>query len=371
VSLILLIGAGLFLATIRNLKAIDLGFRPQNVITFDLSFPRGTSAERVRQSYQHIQKRLESHPGVVAASYAWPGVYDDSGGMSSSAEAEGRPTLPGEDNLVGLIAVGPNFFETIGTGLIQGRYLNLHDLTGPSVVVINERLARHYFGDMSPIGRRIKLLGHKPALREIVGVVRDAKHRGARERPWRTVYLPGAKEGGFLVRALADTRLVSSYVREVVSAADRTAQIERIRQLPAVVEGTFSRERLIAFLSTAFGALATLLACIGLYGVTAYHLSQRTSELGIRMALGAQAGHIKWLAFRETLLLVLSGSAIGIGGAVAATRYVSSMLYGVQPAEGSVFAGSILLLSTVALAAGFLPAWRASRIDPLTALRHE
>jgi predicted permease len=369
-SLLLLIGAGLFLQTIRNLRSIDLGFRPQNVMTFDLSFPRGTSAERIRQAYQQIQERLESHPGFFSASYAWPGIYD-SGGWSSRAEAEGRPAAPGEDNEVGLIAVGADFFETIGLSLLQGRYLNRHDLNGSPVAVVNERLARHYFGDTSPIGRHIKLPGNKPELREIVGVVRDAKHYGAREHPWRMVYLPGAKEGSFLVRSLADSPLVSAYVREVVSAADRTAQIERIRQLPAVVEGTFSRERLIAFLSTAFGALATLLACIGLYGVTAYHLSQRTSELGIRMALGAQAGHIKWLAFRETLLLVLSGSAIGIGGAVAATRYVSSMLYGVQPAEGSVFAGSILLLSTVALAAGFLPAWRASRIDPLTALRHE
>jgi predicted permease len=369
-SLILLIGAGLFLGTMRNLRSIDLGFRPENVMTFELSFPRGTSAERIRETYQQIQERLESHSGVVSASYAWPGIYA-SGGWSSPAEAEGGPAVPGEDNEVGLIAVGANFFETIGMGLLQGRCLNTHDLTGPPVAVVNERLARHFFGNTSPIGRHIKLPGNKPELREIVGVVRDAKHYGAREHPWRMVYLPGGKEGSFLVNVRAETRLVSSYIREAVSAADRTAQVERIRQLPAVVEDTFSRERLIAALSTAFGALATLLASIGLYGVMAYQLSRRTSELGIRMALGARPVHIKWLALRETVLLVLAGSAIGVGGAVAAMRYVSSMLYGVNPAEGSVVAGSTLLLSAVALAAGFLPARRASRIDPMTALRHE
>ncbi|HEU0139246.1 MAG TPA: FtsX-like permease family protein, partial [Bryobacteraceae bacterium] len=218
---------------------------------------------------------------------------------------------------------------------------------------------------------RIRLRGLKPELREIVGVVRDAKHYGAREHTWDMTYLPGAKEGSFLVRVHEHTSLLSSDIREAVSAAGSTAQVEHIRQLPAIVEGTFSRERLIATLSTAFGALATLLACIGLYGVMAYHLSRRTGELGIRMALGAQPSHIKWLAFRETLVLVVVGSAIGIVGAVAATHYVSSMLYGVKPAEGSVVAGCTLLLSAVALAAGFVPARRASRIDPVTALRHE
>jgi predicted permease len=369
-SLLLLIGAGLFIGTIRNLRSIDLGFRPQNVMTFDVLFPRGTSAERIRETYLQIQKRLESHPGVVSASYAWPGIYG-SGGWSSPAEAEGRPAAPGEDNEVGLIAVGADFFETIGMGLLQGRYLNTHDVTGLPVAVVNDRLARHYFGDTSPIGRRIKLPGNTPELREIVGVVRDAKHYGARERTWRMVYLPGAKEGNFLVRVNTDTRSVGSFIREAVSAADSRAQVEHIRQLPALVEGTFGRERLIAALSTAFGALATLLACIGLYGVMAYHLSRRTSELGIRMALGAQPGHIKWLALRETVLLVLAGSAIGVGGAIAATRYVSNMLYGVKPAEVSVIVVSMLVLSTVAMVAGYVPARRASRIDPMTALRNE
>ena len=181
-SLLLLIGASLFLGTMRNLRSIDLGFRPQNVMAIDLSFPRGTSADRIRLTYQQIQARLESHPGVVSASYAWPGIYA-SGGWFSPAEVEGRPAAPGEDDEVWLLAVGGGFFETMGMGLREGRYLNSHDLSGPPVAVVNDRLTRHYFGDTSPIGRRIRLPGFKPELREIVGVVRDAKHYGARESP--------------------------------------------------------------------------------------------------------------------------------------------------------------------------------------------
>jgi predicted permease len=369
-SLLLLIGASLFLGTMRNLRSIDMGFRPQNVIAIDVSFPRGTSADRIRQTYQQIQARLESHPGVVYASYAFPGIYA-SGGWFSPVEVEGRPAAPGSDNEVWLLAVGGGFFETTGMGLLQGRYLTTHDLSGPPVAVVNDRLTRQYFGDASPIGRRIRLPGFKPDLREIVGVVRDAYHYGARENPKPMVYLPDAKEGVFLVRVDANTRLASSGIRQAVSAADSTAQVEYIRQLSTIVEGTFNRERFIAALSTAFGMLATLLACIGLYGVMACHLSRRTSELGIRMALGALPRHIKWLAFRETIVLVLVGSGIGIAGAVVGTRYVSGMLYGMEPVEVSVVAGSTLLLSVVALAAGFLPARRAAHVDPMVALRHE
>jgi predicted permease len=369
-SLLLLIGAGLFLGTMRNLRSIDLGFRPENVIVTQLSFPRGTSPERIGQAYEQIQLRLASHPGVASASYSWPGIYQG-GGWSSPAEAEGRPAASGADNEVGLIAVGAGFFETMSMSLLQGRFLDARDQTGPAVAVVNERLARHFFADTSPIGQRLRLPGYKPELREIVGVVRDARHYGARAQPWRMVYLPGAKEGNFLVRTRADAGAVSSYVRDAVSAVEPTAHVERILDLATVVDDSFGSERLIAALSSSFGALATLLACIGLYGVMAYHLSRRTSEIGIRMALGALPGHITWLAFRETLTPVLTGSVIGIIGALAATRYVTSMLYGVEPVEPSVVAASTLLLIVVALAAGFLPARRASRVDPIVALKYE
>ena len=275
------------------------------------------------------------------------------------------------DNEAGLIAVGATFFETMGMSLLQGRFLDARDQPGQPVAVVNERLARHFFAGTSPIGQRIRLPGLEPELREIVGVVRDARHYGARAQPWRMVYLPGAKEGNILVRTRADASAVGSSIREAVSAVDRTAHVERILDLPTVVDDSFGSERLIAALSSSFGALATLLACIGLYGVMAYHLSRRTSEIGIRMALGAQPGHITWMAFRETLTPVFAGSVIGIIAAFAATRYVTAMLYGVEPVDASVVAASTFLLIVVALAAGFLPARRASRVDPVVALKYE
>jgi ABC-type antimicrobial peptide transport system permease subunit len=212
-------------------------------------------------------------------------------------------------------------------------------------------------------------------LREIVGVVRDAKHYGVREKTWRMVYVPAQQMGSFLVRANLDARLLSGIIREEVPAADKLAQIEQIRPLETVVDEMVFQERLTARLSTGFGALALLLAAIGLYGVMAYTVSRRTNELGIRMTLGAQRGDVQWLVLWESIRLILVGIAIGLTAAIAVARALSSvisgMLYGVKPTDVPIFAGSALLLAVVAVLAGCLPAWRASRIDPMVALRHE
>jgi predicted permease len=373
--LLLLVGAGLFLGTLRNLKRSDLGFRPEHVLTFDLSFPAGAAKDRIAQFYTQIKDRLESHPGVIAASYFWPSIYDQ-GGWQVGVHAEGHPAAPGEDIDVGAISAGPGFFEAIGLQLLQGRYLNAQDIADkPPVAVINESLARSYFGNDSPIGRRLRFPGQPPVFREIVGVVGDAKHYGIREKTWRMVYVPRSTGGSFLVRSSLDVRLLSGLIREEVPAVDKLAQIEQIRPLETIVDNMVFQERLAATLSTGFGALALLLAAIGLYGVMAYTVSRRTNELGIRMALGAQRGDVQWLVLRESIRLILVGIAIGLTAAIAVARALSSvisgMLYGVKPTDVPVFAGSALLLVVVAVLAGFLPAWRASRIDPMIALRHE
>ena len=367
----MLIGAGLFLETIRNLRAIDLGFSPRNLVTFEVSFPRGTPAERIRQTYEQIQERLESRPGVIAVSYSWLGLYEG-GGWSSSMETEERRAAPGEDNEVALMAVGPGFFETIGLALREGRDLSARDQGGPPVAVVNETLARRYFGQTSPIGRRIRLPGQQPELREIVGVARDAKHLGARRQQWPMVYMPQVMEGSLpVVRSTVDLGLLGPSIRETVRAVNSTAQVERIQQVDDLVDRSFSGERLIATLSTSFAVLAAVLAAIGLYGVMAYTLARRTSEIGIRMALGAQRSHILWLVFQETLRVLIVGGAVGVAGAFASTHFVSSLLYGVKATDGFVFLGATLLLSAVALIAAFVPARRASRIDPMMALRYE
>ena len=369
-SLPLLVGAGLFLETLHNLKTADLGFRPENVVMFSLSFPKATAEERQRQDCAEIKKRLESHAGVIVASYARGGVYGD-GGWSGGVEVLGRPT-PGEDNDVGLIAGGPGFFESIGLGLLQGRYLSSQDLAeNPPVAVVNESFARHYFGGDSAIGQRIKLR----TVREIVGVVRDARHYGVRARIWRMVYLPALEGDSFFVRTNLNGKLLSGLIRADVAATDKIPEVEDIRPLESAIDDMVSQEHLTAILSSIFAALACLLAAIGLYGVVAYGVSRRTNEFGIRMALGASRSDIWELVLWQTFPFVLGGVAAGVAVALGLTRALSAviagMLYGVKQTDIAILAAATLLLVAVALLAAFLPARRASRIDPMVALRYE
>src|SRR5438552_8320791 len=331
-SLPLLVGAGLFVDTLHNLKSSDLGFHAENVVTFDLSYPKGTADDRLHQAYAEIKQRLESHPGVIVASYG-SSVYGD-GGWSGGVDVIGNPSS-GKDNDVGLISAGPGFFEAIGLGLLQGRYLRSQDQAEkPPVAVVNESFARHYFGSNSAIGQRIKLAFEPQVIREIVGVVRDAKHYGVRERVWRMVYLPTGKGDSFFVRSTLNTQLLSGAIRADVAASDKVLQVEELQPLETVVNVMISQERLTALLSSAFGLLACLIAAIGLYGVVAYGVSRRTNEFGIRMALGAQRGDIRTLVLRQTLAVVLCGVGIGIGGSLAVVRLLSSaingMLYGIK-----------------------------------------
>jgi len=372
-SLPLLVGAGLFVDTLHNLKSSDLGFNAENVVTFDVSYPKGTSNDRLRRACAEIKQRLESHPGVTVASYG-SSVYGD-GGWSGSVDVIGNPS-PGIDNDVGFISAGPGFFKAIGLGLLQGRYLDSQDQAEkPPVALVNESVARHYFGSSSAIGQHIKLTGEPQIIREIVGVVRDAKHYGVRERVWRMVYLPAWKGDTFFVRSNLNTQLLSGTIRADVEASDKVLQIEEIRPLEAVVNDMISRERLTALLSSAFGVLACLIAAIGLYGVVAYGVSRRTNEFGIRLALGAQRGDIRRLVLRQTLAVIVCGVAIGIGGALVVVRLLSStingMLYGIKPTDIWLFMGATMSLVAIALLAAFLPARRAARVDPMVALRYE
>jgi predicted permease len=376
-ALPLLVGAGLFLETLHNLKSADLGFRPENVVTFDVSFPKGTSADRLGQAYAEIKERLESHPGVLVASYSSPGVYGN-GGWSGRITVPGHST-PGEDNDVGMISVGPGFFESVGLGLLQGRYLNSHDQAErPPAAVVNESLARYYFGTDSAIGQRIELAGVPQIPREIVGVVRDARHYGIRERVWRMVYIPAGKSwkgGSFFVRANVNAQLLSDIIRADVAVSDKILHVEEIRPFETVINDMISEEHLTALLSSVFAALACLLAAIGLYGVFAYSVSRRTNEFGIRMALGAQRRDIRRLVLRQTLGVILAGVVIGMAVALGLARTlaaaIAGMLYGIQPTDIGLFVGATVSLIAIALVAASLPARRATRVDPMVALRYE
>jgi putative ABC transport system permease protein len=372
-SLPLLVAAGLFVETLHNLKSSELGFHVEHVMTFDLSYPKVTSQDRLHQACAEIKQRLESHPGVVVASYG-SSVYGD-GGWSGSVDVIGNPS-PGKDNDVGLISAGPGFFEAIGLGLLRGRYLSFQDQAEtPPVALVNESFARHYFGSNTPIGQRIKLGFEPQTIREIVGVVRDAKHYGVRERAWRMVYLPYRQGDSFFVRANLNAQFLAGIIRAEVAASDKTLQVQEVRPFESVINDMISQERLTALLSSVFGALACLIAAIGLYGVVAYSVSRRTNEFGTRMALGAQRGDIRTLVLRQTLAVILYGVAIGIGGALVLVRLLSStingMLYGIKPTDISLFVGATISLVAIALLAAFLPARRAMKVDPMVALRYD
>jgi predicted permease len=373
-SLPLLVAAGLFLETLRNLETSDLGFRPENVVTFDISFPKDAADARVRQAYAQIQRRLESHAGVIVAGYASGGIYGE-GGWMGGVEVEGHVNAPGEDDVVGLIAVSPGLFEAAGMGLLQGRYINAQDGSkSPSVAVVNQSFARYYFANASPIGRHVTLFEEKLA-REIVGVVRDARHYGIRERAWPMVYLPDSKPGAFYVRTSLSALALSSIIRGEVTATDKIAQVERVRPFEVDVEDMISPERMTAILSAVFGGLACLMVSIGLYGVVAYGVSRRANEFGIRIALGARQSDIRRLVLGQTLLVVLggvlTGGALALVTARALSAAIGGMLYGIQPTDISVFCGGTVWLIAVSLLAAFIPARRASRVDPMTALRYE
>jgi predicted permease len=381
-SLVLLVGAGLFLGTIRNLKATNLGFHPESITSFDVSFARTVTPDRVARGYDQIRKNLESAPGVMTVSYAWPSVYSKFR-WSRGIKVDG--TSPGWSKSFACgVSVGPDFFETLGMGLKAGRFLNEQDQTGAALnTVVNQSFVQANFGSISPVGRQVVIDGFPTARTwTIVGVVPDAKHYGVREKVCPTTYVPAAHAsswnafggqgiGSFLVRSDAQLAPQEGFIRAAVGAVGGGAQIEQMQPLETIVNDMVTQERIMASLCTVFSLIAIVLAAIGLYGVVAYGVSQRTAELGIRIALGAQRWSVVRLVLHETAQLVLLGTVIGVVAAFGLTRLVASMLYGVRPDDMGFFAGATALLAMVAAGAGYLPARRAARIDPMIAIRHE
>lgn len=370
-SLVLMIGAGLFLDTVHNLSSADLGFHPESVTTFDLSLPKAMPADRRRKVFDDVHNRLNHVPGIAAATWAWPTVFSP-WGWSNNIQVEGSPVGPGGDNETDLIAAGPDFAEAMGMTLLQGRFLTEKDVMNDApVAVVNEAFARDYFGGGSPLGHRVTTPGTHSVPREIVGVVRNVRHHGPRNLFSRMVYVPVFREGAFFVRSSMSPAFLAPLIRTAASAADKSAQVDDIGPFETVVDDMSNRERMVAALSTCFGGMALLLSAIGLFGVMAYAVACRTQELGIRLALGAQRSNVQWLILRETVVLIVVGAAIGAAAAFALTRLLTGLLYGVKPIDIHVFAGAAFILALVGAVAGFLPAWRASRIDPVVSLRYE
>jgi len=373
-SLLLLVGAGLFIRTLRNLKNQDAGFNREQVLIARID-AGGHKGEQLTDLYRKLFERINALPGARSASFAFQVFRGGESGICCIA-IQGAPPLPEADRRVNAGYVAPKFFETMGTPLLQGRDFNLGDNENAQpVAVINEAAARHYFPDESPIGKRFLWLKKEI---EIVGVVKDAKHYGLREQAPRMFYLPLFQRGrpNFLAARVAGDPMgkgagIIAALRDEARAVDPKLSLLEITTLSAQVDASLVQERLIATLSGFFGLLALSLSSVGLYGVMSYTVSRRTAEIGIRMALGASAGRVMRMVLRETLLWVALGVALGLGAALATTRWVESLLFGLKPNDPLTIGLAATVLLAVAAVAAYLPARRASRVDPMAALREE
>ncbi len=378
-SLLLLVGAGLFARSLFNLMRVDPGFRTERLLTFAID-PRlnGYSRERTLALYQDLRERLGRLPGVLAVGAANPGPFTHSDHISNVTVA-GYQAREDEDMNVAAYDVSPGYFHALGTPLVRGREVADRDLHSPDkVVVVNEAFVKRFFGARNPLGVRMMFGASNKRLpdMEIVGVVRDLKHRSLRDAPQPSVYSAYTNEElvdrmEFYVRGQRQIGELGPQIRRLVQQMDAGLPVFHMQPVEIQVEESVQIDRLIAILSCAFGALATLLAAIGLYGVVAYTVARRTAEIGIRVALGAVPRDVLWLVMKDVGMLVLLGLAIGLPVALALGRLVASQLFGLQAADPAVFAGASLALVLVAALSGWIPGSRAARIDPVDALRHE
>jgi predicted permease len=347
-----------------------------NLITFQLAPAlSGYDDPRAVLFYRELIDRLRTAPGVKSAALATVPILSGNE-WDSSMSVEGHTPGDGEDMQAYMNALSPGYFETMKIPFIEGRDFTAMDMKEHSTVaIVNRRFAEHFFPGRSAVGKRIgQGTGPKSKLTtEIIGVVADSLYEGPREGVHRQVFVPnwGSNSAAFYVRTLTGSAGSYNLVREQVRQLDSAMPVYEMKTLEAQLDETLLTDRLVAMLSAGFGLLATLLASIGLYGVMAFVVARRRKELGIRLALGSPRGVVLWLVMSEVLLLLGIGLAIGIPAAMASSSFVSSQLYGIQARDPLMAVSTTALLTVVSLAAGLIPAHRASRIDPILALRHE
>ncbi len=389
-SLLLLIGAGLFVRSLRNLSTVDPGFRVDRLIGFGVDPSlNGYKTEQTRAFYKRLSEGLTAMPGVQSVGLANMRILAGQEWDNSMTVQGYTPAQSGSHPEPYMNMIGPSYFATLGIPLEAGRDFNEADAEGiktgphdddivPAHIIVNQTFARKYFAGRNPIGGHVGYGSDPgtPTPMEIIGVVKDVKYTGLREEIPEQAFVPymaNAHLGQMTVyvRTSIDPNQFFTAVRAKVRELDSNIPVFSMRTTDEQIRNSLSTERLIAGLSSVFGFLATLLAVIGLYGVMAYMVARRTREIGIRMALGALQGSVVWLVMREVLLLVAIGVALGVPAALALTRVVKTQLFGLSPNDPFTLILSTLALIAVACAAGVIPALRASRIDPIRALRYE
>ncbi|HEV2424503.1 MAG TPA: ABC transporter permease [Terriglobia bacterium] len=377
-SLVLVVGAGLLIRTLRNLETLDPGFDSRNVLLFGLDPTRaGYKEERLAEFYQGLLDRLNQQPGVQSASFSFLTPISG-GGWDNSIFVEGYAPRPGEDMDTYINAVSPRFFDTLQTPLILGRDFGPQDRAGsPPVAIVNQAMVRRFFEGRNPIGGRFGWgEGQHKAKYEIVGVVGNAKYLSLRDSVPPTAYVCARQSrdwGGvnFEVRTAAGPSAFAPEIRRVLQSVDPRLTAPEVTPFAQQIDQSLYQEKLVSALSGFFGVLALLLACIGLYGIMAYAVARRTNEIGIRLALGAERASILRMVLGEALLLAAVGILIGLPAVWAATRSVASLLYGLKATDPLTVLIATSLLAAVAALAGYLPARRATKVDLMVALRYE
>jgi predicted permease len=375
-SLVLMVVAGLFLRTLVNLNGVDPGFNRQGVLRLNIDSQSTGMKDndlRLTAMFQEIESRVSAIPGVKAASFSAFTFHE-----GSWSEAILVPGMPGNENIgVHQNVVGDGYFATMQIPVLAGRTFNSNDTANSQhVAVISEHIAQTLFPPGNPIGRHFTIHDDgKDVDYEVIGIVKDVKFSDLREKTKNVNYLSYRQRpwgfGDLEVRYSGDYNAISHAVQQTIHSVNRTMPIMNVTTLDEQVARTMTNQRLVAQLSSFFGILAAFLSCIGIYGVMSYIISRRTNEIGIRIALGADRSNVRWLVMRETLLLVSGGIILGVPIALAGRRVIESMLYGLHGPELVSLLLSITLLLAAALLAGFLPAHRAAKVDPMVALRYE
>jgi predicted permease len=379
VSLILLVAAGLFVRSVSRLRESNLGYDRENLLLFTVNVgAAGFKGPGTTRLYEDVLERIGAVPGVRGVTVSHNGLFSDTE-SGDPISVEGYVPKPGEEMDSSMDHVGPRYFSTLGIPILLGREIEAQDsLVMPRAAVINETFARRFFPGTNPLGKRVRdTYPANPADMVVVGMVADAKYRSLREKTGPRIYAPLFnpmwEQGAAIyeVRTFADPSSVSTSLRQIVRDTSESLPPIEIHTLSGLVDKSLRTDRFIELLSSAFGMLAILLAGIGLYGVMAYTVARRTREMGIRLALGAAPRKVLWHVLEETLLLVSLGIIVGVPIALAGTRLVRSLLFGLGFADPVALVSAVILLAAVALLAGLLPARRASLVDPMVALRYE